>query len=104
MKYLEIDIQKKGAKGMSTAEVITIAKDALYTIIITATPILLISLVIGLVISIFQTVTSIQEQTMTFVPKIIGIFLGLMLLGGWMLENMVTYMEDLWSNFSLYIR
>ncbi|MBO5083073.1 MAG: flagellar biosynthesis protein FliQ [Lachnospiraceae bacterium] len=89
---------------MTTAEVITIAKDALYTIIITATPILLISLVIGLVISIFQTVTSIQEQTMTFVPKIIGIFLGLMLLGGWMLENMVTYMENLWSNFSLYIR
>lgn len=89
---------------MTAAEVITIAKDALYTIIITATPILLISLVIGLTISIFQTVTSIQEQTMTFVPKIIGIFLGLMLLGGWMLENMVTYMEDLWSNFSLYIR
>ncbi len=89
---------------MSTAEVITIAKDALYTIIITATPVLLISLVIGLTISIFQTVTSIQEQTMTFVPKIIGIFLGLMLLGGWMLENMVTYMENLWSNFSLYIR
>ncbi len=89
---------------MTTAEVITIAKDALYTIIITSTPILLISLVIGLVISIFQTVTSIQEQTMTFVPKIIGIFLGLMLLGGWMLENMVTYMENLWSNFSLYIR
>ena len=89
---------------MSTAEVVTIAKDALFTIIITATPILLISLVIGLVVSIFQTVTSIQEQTMTFVPKIIGIFLGLMLLGGWMLENMVTYMEDLWSNFSLYIR
>lgn len=89
---------------MTTAEVVTIAKDALYTIIITSTPILLISLVIGLVISIFQTVTSIQEQTMTFVPKIIGIFLGLMLLGGWMLETIVTYMEDLWSNFSLYIR
>ncbi len=89
---------------MTTAEVITIAKDALFTIIITSTPILLISLIIGLVISIFQTVTSIQEQTMTFVPKIIGIFLGLMILGGWMLENMVTYMENLWSNFSIYIR
>ena len=89
---------------MSTADIITIAKDALFTIIITSAPILLISLVIGLVISIFQTVTSIQEQTMTFVPKIIGIFLGLMLLGGWMLENMVTYMETLWSNFSLYVR
>lgn len=89
---------------MTTAEVVTIAKDALYTIIITATPILLISLVIGLVISIFQTVTSIQEQTMTFVPKIIGIFLGLMILGGWMLETIVNYMAELWSNFSLYIR
>lgn len=89
---------------MTTAEVVTIAKDALYTIIITSTPVLLISLVIGLVISIFQTVTSIQEQTMTFVPKIIGIFLGLMLLGGWMLETIVTYMENLWSNFSLYVR
>ncbi len=89
---------------MTTAEVITIAKDALFTIIMTSIPILLISLVIGLVISVFQTVTSIQEQTMTFVPKIIGIFLGLMLLGGWMLENMVTFMTDLWSNFSIYVR
>lgn len=94
----------KGEMSMTTAEVVTIAKDALFTIIITATPVLLISLVIGLVISIFQTVTSIQEQTMTFVPKILGIFLGLMLLGGWMLENMVTFMTDLWQNFSLYIR
>ncbi len=89
---------------MTTAEVITIAKDALFTIIMTSSPVLLISLVIGLVISVFQTVTSIQEQTMTFVPKIIGIFLGLMLLGGWMLENMVTFMTDLWSNFSIYVR
>lgn len=89
---------------MTTAEVITIAKDALFTIIMTSIPVLLISLVIGLVISVFQTVTSIQEQTMTFVPKIIGIFLGLMLLGGWMLENVVTFMTDLWSNFSIYVR
>ncbi len=89
---------------MTTAEVVTIAKDALYTIIITSTPVLLISLVIGLVISIFQTVTSIQEQTMTFVPKILGIFIGLMLLGGWMLETIVNYMTDLWSNFSIYVR
>ncbi len=89
---------------MTTAEVITIAKDALFNIIITSLPVLLISLVIGLVISIFQTVTSIQEQTMTFVPKIIGIFLGLMLFGGWMLENMVGFMTDLWANFSIYVR
>lgn len=89
---------------MTVAEVVTIAKDALYIIIITSAPVLLISLVIGLVISIFQTVTSIQEQTMTFVPKILGIFIGLMLLGGWMLETIVNYMTDLWTNFSIYVR
>ena len=54
--------------------------------------------------SIFQTVTSIQEQTLTFVPKIVGMFLCLMLLGDWMLNNMTTYMTDLWQNFSVYIR
>ena len=89
---------------MTIDDIIRISSDALYTIVITSAPVLLVSLVVGLIVSIFQTVTSIQEQTMTFVPKIIGIFLGLMLLGGWMLETIVTYMENLWSNFSLYIR
>ena len=65
---------------------------------------LLISLVIGLIISIFQTVTSIQEQTLTFVPKIIAVFLGMMLVGGWVLENIVSFMTELWSNFGLYLR
>ncbi len=89
---------------MTTSDVVTIARDALYNIIITSTPVLLVSLVIGLIISIFQTVTSIQEQTMTFVPKILGIFIALMLLGHWMLDVMTTFMTDLWSDFSLYIR
>ena len=65
---------------------------------------LLISLIIGLAVSIFQTVTSIQEQTLTFVPKLIGIFVMLMLLGHWMLNNMTGFMTDLWSDFSLYIK
>lgn len=89
---------------MSISDVVAISRDALFNIIITSTPVLLISLVIGLVISIFQTVTSIQEQTMTFVPKILGIFITLMLLGHWMLENMTSFMTELWSNFSVYIR
>lgn len=89
---------------MTTSDVVTIARDALFNIIITSAPILLVSLVIGLVISIFQTVTSIQEQTMTFVPKILGIFIALMLLGHWMLDMMTNFMTDLWSDFSIYIR
>lgn len=88
---------------MTVDMVVDIAKATLWNIIITSTPVLLISLVVGLVISIFQTATSIQEQTLTFVPKILAIFLSLMLLGGWMLNNMSGFMEQLWSDFSIYI-
>ncbi len=89
---------------MSIDYVVQIANQALYLIIKTAAPVLLVSLVIGLVVSIFQTVTSIQEQTLTFVPKIIGVFLAIMLLGGWMLNNISDFMTQLWSDFSIYIR
>ena len=61
--------------------VIDIAKEAIYTMIITATPLLLVSLIVGLIVSIFQTVTSIQEQTLTFVPKFLAIMLVLVLCG-----------------------
>jgi flagellar biosynthetic protein FliQ len=83
--------------------VLDIARDAIYTIIITAAPLLLVSLVVGLIISIFQTVTSIQEQTLTFVPKILAVFVTLMICGSWMLSNMTELMERLWSNFSAYL-
>ena len=89
---------------MTIDEVTAIAGEALYLIIKTAAPILLVSLIVGLIISIFQTVTSIQEQTLTFVPKIICVFVSIMLLGHWMLNGMVEYMIRLWSDFSLYIR
>ena len=89
---------------MTVDTVTEIIRGALYTIIITAAPMLLISLIVGLTISIFQTVTSIQEQTLTFVPKILSIFLTLMLLGHWMLNNIISYIEQLWNNFALYIK
>lgn len=79
-------------------------QEGLLVVLKTAAPPLIVSLVIGLAISIFQTVTSIQEQTLTFVPKIVGMFACLMILGHWMLNNMTTYMTDLWQNFSVYIR
>ena len=89
---------------MTINDVTEIMSSGLYTIIIIAAPVLLVSLVIGLVVSIFQTVTSIQEQTLTFVPKVIGIFVSLMILGHWMLNNMVDYMTNLWADFSIYIK
>lgn len=89
---------------MTIDDVTAIASNALFTIIKCAAPVLLVSLCVGLIVSIFQTVTSIQEQTLTFVPKVLAIFLTLILLGHWMLNNMVGYMENLWADFSLYIR
>ena len=85
-------------------DVTAIASTAIYTIIKCAAPLLLVSLCVGLIISIFQTVTSIQEQTLTFVPKILAIFLALILMGHWIMNNMVEYMANLWSDFNVYIR
>ena len=89
---------------ITEGQVMDIAREALYLIIKVSAPLLLTSLFIGLIISIFQTVTSIQEQTLTFVPKIIAVFLGMMLVGGWILENIVSFMTELWGNFGLYLR
>ena len=89
---------------MTVSDVTAIASDALFLIIKVSAPILLVSLIVGLIISIFQTVTSIQEQTLTFVPKIIALFLTLILLGNWVLTQITEFMNRLWSNFSLYTR
>ncbi|MDD3172570.1 MAG: flagellar biosynthesis protein FliQ [Herbinix sp.] len=83
--------------------VVDIARQAIYVVIKASAPMLLTSLVIGLIISILQTVTSIQEQTLTFVPKLIAVFLILILCGGWILNSMKDYMIELFSNFSYYI-
>ena len=88
---------------ISESAVLDIARDAIYTIIITSAPLLLVSLIIGLIVSIFQTVTSIQEQTLTFVPKILGVFVTMLICGSWMLNNMSSIIERLWSNFSYYL-
>ncbi len=88
---------------MTVETVIDIASEALFLVIKVSLPVLLVSLCVGLIISIFQTVTSIQEQTLTFVPKIVAVFLSLILLGNWMVTSIVDFMVELWSNFSLYL-
>ncbi|MBR3307288.1 MAG: flagellar biosynthesis protein FliQ [Lachnospiraceae bacterium] len=88
---------------MSVDVITQIMADAMYTVLITSLPPLLVSMIIGLAVSIFQTVTSIQEQTLTFVPKLLAIFLVLMIGGSWMLNNMISYMVNLWSDFTIYI-
>lgn len=88
---------------MTEGMVLDVMRNAFYTIVLCAAPMLLISLVVGLIISLFQTVTSIQEQTLTFVPKILSIFLALILFGSFIITNLTTYITDLWSDFSIFI-
>lgn len=89
---------------MSVDTAVEIMRNALFLVLKTAAPPLIVSLIIGLIVSIFQTVTSIQEQTLTFVPKVVGIFVALMFVGNWMLNEMATFAQELWQNFAVYIR
>ncbi len=88
---------------MTQEAIMNIATQAIWTIIKAAGPLLIVSLIIGLIVSIFQTVTSIQEQTLTFIPKLLGIFVTMLLLGSYILNSIVTLMEKLWSGFGDYI-
>ncbi len=88
---------------MSTGEVVDITVQAVWLIIKCSAPMLITSLVVGLIVSIFQTVTSIQEQTLTFVPKIISIFVVLIITGDWILNNILSFIQDIYSRFGDYI-
>lgn len=88
---------------MTIESISEVTSNALFLIIKVSLPVLLVSVIIGLIISIFQTVTSIQEQTLTFVPKIICVFLILIIAGPWMMNSMVEFTVNLWSKMAYYI-
>ena len=88
---------------MDEAVLIDLLVSAIVTVIKAAAPLLLVSLVVGLVISILQTVTSIQEQTLTFVPKLLAVFLVLIIAGNWIMGLAVELMRELCLNFEYYI-
>lgn len=89
---------------MSTGDVVSITVEAVWLIIKCSAPMLVVSLIVGLIISIFQTVTSIQEQTLTFVPKMLSIFLTLIICGDWILNNILTFIQDIYSRFGDFVR
>lgn len=88
---------------MDAGQVVTIARQTIWVIVKTSVPLLLVSMIVGLIISLFQTLTSIQEQTLTFVPKLLAIMIALMLMGNWLLNEIVSFMQMLWSSFSQYV-
>ncbi len=89
---------------MTSEFVITFAQEAIKTTILVSLPVLLIGLVVGLIISIFQAVTQIHEMTLTFVPKILAILLGLLVFGSWMLELLTRFTINTIEQIPLYIR
>lgn len=88
---------------MNEEVVVSLLRETLILILKVSAPMLIVSLVIGLIVSILQTVTSIQEQTLTFVPKLIGIFVVLMLFGNWIMKSISDFTTYLFTNFGLYI-
>lgn len=83
---------------MGEEQIISVAADAILTIIYVSAPPLLLGLTVGIIVSVFQTVTSIQESTLAFVPKILAVFLALLLFGPWMLSLLQNYIVELYSS------
>ena len=85
---------------MNSAEILEVLNQGLWLIVKIAGPILLASIIIGLIVAIFQAATQIHEQTLTFVPKLIVIGLIFVLGGSWMIQTMVEFMEQLFATIA----
>jgi flagellar biosynthetic protein FliQ len=83
--------------------IIRIAEQGIYTVLMVSGPLILLALVVGLIISIFQATTQIQEQTLAFVPKIVAVLIGLIIFGPWMLSHMLAYANDIFSNLTRFV-
>ena len=83
---------------MTPESVMTLAQQAMEITVLISAPLLLASLAIGLLVSIFQAATSINEMTLSFIPKLLVVFLVLVLAGPWMIEQILDYMTTLFSN------
>ena len=89
---------------MTLGTVVSLMRSGIFEILILSAPILLSALVVGLVVAIFQATTSIQEQTLTFVPKIMAILGVLALLGSWMFASLREYTINLFSLIPQMVR
>ncbi len=88
---------------MNESTVVAIVQKGLMTIVLVSAPPLLLGLAVGIIVSVFQAVTSIQEPTLAFVPKIIAVFLAIYIFGPWMMDQMMGYFNMLMQNMQSYI-
>ncbi|MCA1064541.1 flagellar biosynthesis protein FliQ (plasmid) [Rossellomorea sp. AcN35-11] len=88
---------------MNEQMVLKMAEQGVYTILIVSLPILGLALAVGLMVSIFQATTQIQEQTLAFIPKIVAVFVGIIFLGPWMLSRLIDYSTNIFSNLNMFV-
>ncbi|MCU0582762.1 MAG: flagellar biosynthesis protein FliQ [Syntrophales bacterium] len=89
---------------MSTDLIMGIAGETMKVTLLVSAPVLLVGLVVGIVISVFQAVTQVHEMTLTFVPKIIAVMLALLVAAPWMLDMLVNFTHNLFTNIPNYIK
>jgi flagellar biosynthetic protein FliQ len=92
-----------GDEKMSGDVVIQLGQEALMMVMLISAPMLGLGLLVGLLVSVFQATTSIQEQTLAFIPKIIAVFVAILIFGPWMLRLMVEYVSNIFINLPGYI-
>lgn len=88
---------------MNEELVLTLAERSIVTVLLVAGPILILALAVGLLVSIFQATTQIQEQTLAFIPKIIAVLIGIVLFGPWMLSKIVEFTADLYQSLPMLV-
>lgn len=89
---------------MNEAVVLALAKESLIVALEVAAPILGVSLVIGIVVSIIQAVTQVNEMTLTFVPKLVGVFVAMLIFGPWMMQTLLGFSAGLFTNMAAFGR
>ncbi|WP_170007401.1 flagellar biosynthesis protein FliQ [Bacillus fonticola] len=88
---------------MSGEDVIGLAENGIWAILYISGPLVLLALIVGLLVSIFQATTQIQEQTLAFIPKIVAVLIGIVFFGPWMLSRMLSYTIDIYENLTTFI-
>ena len=88
---------------MSGDLVVQLGQEALFVVMLVAAPMLGLGLMVGLMVSVFQATTSIQEQTLAFIPKIVAVFVAILIFGPWMLRIMVEFVTNIFVNLPYYI-
>lgn len=89
---------------LTQPEILTVIKDAVYVVLIASMPMLGAALAIGVLVSIFQATTQINEQTLAFVPKIIGILFALLIFGGWIISKVTDFSNEIFNSINTMLK